>query len=75
MKVRGDYAERNGMTIVNSYIDRTLSAKTGDRPEFQRMIKESAKEFFEIVLVWRFDRFFRDRYENAHYKYILKKNG
>jgi len=70
-----DYAERNGMTIVGSYIDHALSAKTADRPEFQHMIKDSAKGLFEIVLVWKLDRFSRDRYDSAHYKHILKKNG
>ena len=39
------------------------------------MIKDSAKELFEIVLVWKLDRFSRDRYDSAHYKHILKKNG
>ena len=71
----GEYAERNGITVVGSYIDRALSAKTADRPEFQRMIKDSAKGLFEIVLVWKLDRFSRDRYDSAHYKHILKKNG
>lgn len=70
-----DYAEQNGMTVVGSYIDRALSAKTADRPEFQHMIKDSAKGLFEIVLVWKLDRFSRDRYDSAHYKHILKKNG
>ena len=70
-----EYAERNNMTIVGTYIDRALSAKTADRPEFQYMIKDSAKELFEIVLVWKLDRFSRDRYDSAHYKHILKKNG
>ena len=36
-----DYAERNGITIVGTYIDRAYSAKTDDRPEFQRMIQEN----------------------------------
>mgnify|MGYP004526068225 FL=1 len=70
-----EYAERNDMTVVGTYIYRALSAKTADRPEFQHMIKDSAKEMFEIVLVWKLDRFFRDRYDSAHYKHILKKNG
>ncbi len=63
------------MTVVGSYIDRALSARTAGRPEFQRMIKNSAKGLFEIVLVWKLDRFSRDRYDSAHYKHILKKNG
>ena len=70
-----EYAERNDMTVVGTYIDRALSAKTADRPEFQHMIEDSAKELFEIVLVWKLDRFSRDRYDSAHYKHILKKNG
>ena len=70
-----EYAERNNMTIVGTYIDRALSAKTADRPEFQHMIKDSAKELFEIVLVWKLDRFSRDRYDSARYKVLLKKNN
>ena len=70
-----EYAERNGITVLGSYIDRALSARTADRPEFQRMIKDSEKGLFDIVLIWKLDRFSRDRYDSAHYKHILKKNG
>lgn len=70
-----EYAERNGITVLSAYIDRALSAKTDNRPEFQRMIKDSAKGLFDIVLVWKLDRFARNRYDSAHYKAILKKNG
>lgn len=70
-----EYAERNGITILGTYIDRALSAKTDNRPEFQRMIKDSAKGLFDIVLVWKLDRFARNRYDSARYKTALKKNG
>lgn len=70
-----EYAERNGITVLSTYIDRALSAKTDNRPDFQRMIKDSAKGLFDIVLVWKLDRFARNRYDSAHYKAILKKNG
>ena len=43
-----EYAERNGMTVVETYIDSALSAKTADRPKFQHMIKDCAKELFKI---------------------------
>lgn len=69
------YAEKNGLTVLNCYIDRALSAKTDNRPEFQQMIKDSEKGLFDLVLVWKLDRFSRDRYDSAHYKHILKKNG
>ena len=68
-----EYAERNNMTIVGNYIDRALSARTADRPDFQRMIRDSEKHLFNVVLVWKLDRFSRDRYDSAHYKHILKK--
>lgn len=61
--------------MIGSYVDRALSARTDDRPDFQRMIADSAKGLFEVVLVWKLDRFSRDRYDSAHYKHILKKNG
>ena len=70
-----EYAVRNDITILSSYIDRALSARTADRPEFQRMIADSEKRLFDVVLVWKLDRFSRDRYDSAHYKHILKKNG
>ena len=54
---------------------RGLSARTDDRPEFQRMIRDSAKGLFDVVLVWKLDRFARNRYDSARYKHILKKNG
>ena len=70
-----DYAEHNGITIVGTYIDRAYSAKTDDRPEFQRMIQDSAKKIFDAVLVWKLDRFARNRYDAVYYKRQLEKNG
>ena len=69
------YAEKNGITVVKHYIDRAISAKTDNRPEFQQMIKDSDKKLFDIVLVWKLDRFARNRYDSARYKTQLKKNG
>ena len=70
-----DYAVKNGITIISSYIDRALSARTADRPEFQRLIADSEKRLFDAVLVWKLDRFSRDRYDSALYKHLLRKNG
>lgn len=72
-----EYAEANGITIVGEYIDRALSAskETEKRLDFLRMIKDSSKHLFDLVLVWKLDRFARNRYDSAHYKAILKKNG
>ena len=70
-----EFAERQGVTVIGKYIDRAMSAKTDDRPDFQRMIKDSAKHLFDVVIVWKLDRFARNRYDSARYKTALKRNG
>lgn len=69
------FAEKNGITILRHYIDRAFSAKTDNRSEFQNMIKDSGKKLFDIIIVWKLDRFTRNRYDSARYKAQLKKNG
>ncbi len=69
------YAERKGLTVINTYIDRAYSAKTDNRPEFKQMVKDSSKRKFDAILVWKLDRFARNRYDSAHYKALLRKNG
>ncbi len=69
------FAEKNDITILRHYIDRAFSAKTDNRPEFQNMIKDSGKKLFDIIIVWKLDRFARNRYDSARYKAQLKKNG
>lgn len=69
------FAEKNDIQIIETYVDRALSAKTDNRPDFQRMIRDSTKEQFEVIIVWKLDRFARNRYDSAHYKAILKRNN
>ncbi|MCL2703859.1 MAG: recombinase family protein [Defluviitaleaceae bacterium] len=69
------YAEREGYRIVGEYIDRALSAKTDKRDDFQKMIKDAEKRQFQAVIVWKLDRFARNRYDSATYKARLKKHG
>lgn len=69
------FAEKNGITVLRHYIDRAISAKTDNRPEFQNMIKDSNKKLFDMIIVWKLDRFARNRYDSAWYKAQLKKNG
>lgn len=70
-----EFAKYNEMTVVSTYIDRALSAKTDNRPEFQKMIKDSYKCGFDVIIVWKLDRFARNHYDSAHYKALLKKNN
>lgn len=69
------YAERNGFTIVKEYTDAAISGRSDARPSFQKMIKDSESHAFQALIVWKLDRFARNRYDSAMYRNILKKNG
>ncbi len=69
------YAKANDITIVGEYCDRHISGRTDERDEFLRMIKDSAKKKWNYVIVWKTDRFARNRYDSAIHKAKLKKNG
>ena len=74
-KVCYEFAERNGYKIIGEYIDRALTGTNDNRPEFLRMITDSAKRQFQGIVVYQLDRFARNRYDSATYKAKLKKNG
>ena len=70
------YADDNGITIVHEYLDPHISGKGAEnRPAFQQMIADGDKHQFEIVIVWKTDRFARNRYDSARYKERLRRNG
>ena len=70
-----EYAERNGMRVIRSYADKALTGRTDRRPDFQKMIADSEKHLFEVVICWKTDRFARNRYDAAVYKAKLRKSG
>ena len=75
IRICEDYARRNGMTIVHVYADRALSGRSDRRPEFQMMIRDAGTSAFSVVLVYKLNRFARNRYDSAKYKHRLKKHG
>lgn len=70
-----DYAKRHNIIIVDSYIDRAISGTTDERDAFQRMLKDSNNKKWNYVLVYKLDRFARNKYESAIHKKHLKDNG
>ena len=76
LRVCKEFAEKNGHRIVGTYIDRAISGRNVEnRDEFQKMIKDSGRQLFEFVIVYKLDRFARNRYDSATNKAVLKKNG
>ena len=77
VRVCTEFCDRNNIRIVETYADRATSASKDieKRTEFLRMIKDSEKHPWDAVIVYKLDRFARNRYDSANYKYRLKKNG
>lgn len=70
------YAEAHGLTVVDVYADHHVSGKsTEGRDAFLRMVEDAEKGLFDVVIVWKVDRFGRDRRDIAIYKHQLKKSG
>lgn len=70
-----NYAASKGYTIIHEYVDRAQSGRTDNRTEFQRMLKDTAKKQFQVIILWKVDRFGRNREEITINKIKCKKNG
>lgn len=67
------WAKNNDITIIDTYHDEALTGKTDKRPAFQKMITDAKNGKFDYILVYKLDRFARNRYDSAIYKAQLKK--
>jgi DNA invertase Pin-like site-specific DNA recombinase len=54
-----EYTQRRGWTDVGEYIDIGISGSKDRRPELDRLMADAHRRKFDVVLVWRFDRFAR----------------
>ena len=75
LRVCNKFAEDNGFTIIETYIDRATTGTNDQRPAFQQMLRDSKKGEWQYVLVYKGDRFARNRIESAINKKTLKDNG
>ena len=75
LRVCNDYAKRNEILILDTYVDRAMSGTNDNRPSFQKMIADSNKKPWDYVIVYKLDRFSRNKYEATIHKKTLKDNG
>ena len=54
-----EYASRRGWEIVGEYVDEGVSGSKEFRPELSRLMGDSHRRQFDLVLVWKIDRFGR----------------
>lgn len=53
------YSGDRGFTIFQEYIDNGISGSIKKRPALDNLMSDAKKKKFDVVLVWRFDRFAR----------------
>ena len=70
-----EYAKYNDIVVVGTYIDRAMTGTNDNRTDFQRMLKDAQKGEWDLVLVYKLDRFSRNKYEMAIHKKTLKDYG
>ena len=75
LRVCHDYAKRNDIIVVETYIDRAMTGTNDNRRDFQRMMRNCSREDWDMVLVYKLDRFSRNKYEMAMHKKTLRDNG
>jgi len=75
LRVCNDYAERNNIRIIDTYIDRAMTGTNDNRTDFQKLLKDSNKKAWDYVIVYKLDRFSRNKYEMAMHKKTLRDNG
>ena len=69
------FCEENNIRIVGTYIDKKQTGRNDNRADFQKMLRDSKRRVFKTVVVWKIDRFGRNREEIAKNKAILRMNG
>jgi DNA invertase Pin-like site-specific DNA recombinase len=54
-----DFCPRRDWNIADSYVDIGVSGSKDSRPELDRLMRDAHARKFDVVIVWKFDRFAR----------------
>ena len=57
-----EYAERRGFPVTAEYVDHA-SGSRNDREQYRAMLEAARRRQFDVLLVWRYDRFARSMRE------------
>jgi DNA invertase Pin-like site-specific DNA recombinase len=69
------HAAARGWRVRRVYADRAVSATTDARPQFRRMLADAERGTFQRVIVYKLDRFARNRYDAAVNRARLRRCG
>lgn len=72
-----EYCDGQGIKLVDIYTDEAQTATNDNRDNFQVMMKKVMKGYYDIdaVIVHKFNRFARNKYDSALYKKRLREIG
>ncbi|MCZ6750563.1 MAG: recombinase family protein [Acidobacteria bacterium] len=54
-----EYCERRGWQVFSEYVDAGISGSKEKRPELDRLMADAHRRQFDVLVVWKFDRFAR----------------
>ena len=70
-----DYAKSQGYKVLNVFIEDGKSARTTQRPEFQKMLNDIKSKPVDAVVFYKVDRFARNVIDFANIRKEFKKHG
>ncbi len=53
------FAKKRGWRIVAEYVDEGISGAKDSRPELDKLMQDAHRRKFDVIAVWKFDRFAR----------------
>ena len=65
IRICNQYAEKNDLIVVEQYIDRATTGTNDNRAAFQQMLRDSKRKQWSVVIVYKLDRFARNKYESV----------
>lgn len=74
-KICREYAGRNQYIVVKVYSDSALTGRNDNRPELRKLLADSSKKLFDVVLVYSIDRFGRNLVQTLQNEGKLNENG
>ncbi len=77
LKALRKYASDHNYNVIAEFVDEAETSRSSARPEFKKMtsLARHSKKPFEMILVYKFSRFARNREDSIVYKTMLKKKG
>ena len=75
VRVCKQFAEKNDLLVIDQYIDRATTGMNDNRAAFQQMLRDSKRRQWSVVIVYKLDRFARNKYESVVNRKKLADNG